>query len=681
MAVSLGIDTGGTYTDAVLLDEGTQRIIASAKSLTTRPDLSLGIGAAMDRVLEVAGVAPGDIGLVSVSTTLATNALVEGQGGRVALVLVGFSTAEQGRAGLSDALGGDPLIAIDGGHTHAGSEAATLDLAALEAALDALPETVRAGLTGFAVAAAFATRNPTHENRVRAALRAATGLPVTCSHDLAAALGGPRRALTALLNARLTGLIARLLDACEAHLARRGIHAPLMVVRGDGALVPATMMRERPIETILSGPAASVAGAAWLTGLEAALVSDIGGTTTDVCLLRGGRPRIDPHGAMVGGWRTMVEAVAMRTTGLGGDSEVHLLDGLDGGLALGPRRLMPVSLIAQLHPDVVRPALAAALEQTPAPEHAGRFALPLFSAPPPGLSAREGALAERLRDGPLPLGALLRNRLEVAAMDRLVATGHVILAGVTPSDAAHVLGRLDSWDRAAAEAALTLLARRRDGAGRMRAPDAAAMARAILEQLTRQSAACLLEAAFAEDPRAWAAPPQALANHALTLAAIAENDGPAPLDAVVQLQTRLALPIIALGASAGTHYPAVAARLGAEVVIPTLAGVANAVGAVVGQVEFHREGLVSAPAPGLCIAHLAEGPQRFGEPGPAIAALEEELRRIVRDRAIEAGLDSPRIEVERRDTITEVEGAPVFIEAHLRVSARGRPRITSELDG
>src|SRR5690606_39620123 len=116
-------------------------------------------------------------------------------------------------------------------------------------------------------------------------------------------------------------------------MGRRGISAPLMVVRGDGALVSAALARERPIETILSGPAASIAGASWLTGERDALVSDIGGTTTDVCLLRDGRPAIDPEGARVGAFRTMVEAVAMRTTRPGGDSEVHLGGGLESGRA------------------------------------------------------------------------------------------------------------------------------------------------------------------------------------------------------------------------------------------------------------------------------------------------------------------------------------------------------------
>ena len=107
------------------------------------------------------------------------------------------------------------------------------------------------------------------------------------------------------------------------------------------------MAKRRPIETILSGPAASIVGARWMTGLDHALVSDIGGTTTDIALLRNGLPEIDPAGAQVGPYRTMVEAVAMRTMGLGGDSEVHfILHGLAGGIFLGPKRILPVSLIA-----------------------------------------------------------------------------------------------------------------------------------------------------------------------------------------------------------------------------------------------------------------------------------------------------------------------------------------------
>jgi N-methylhydantoinase A/oxoprolinase/acetone carboxylase beta subunit len=112
--------------------------------------------------------------------------------------------------------------------------------------------------------------------------------------------------------------------AAERFLLARGVAAPLMVVRGDGALVSATFAKARPIETILSGPAASLVAAHYMTGRADAVVADVGGTTTHVAVLGGGRPRLCPEGALVGGFRTMVEAVAVHTFGLGGDSEVAL---------------------------------------------------------------------------------------------------------------------------------------------------------------------------------------------------------------------------------------------------------------------------------------------------------------------------------------------------------------------
>ncbi|WP_292505053.1 hydantoinase/oxoprolinase family protein, partial [Mesorhizobium sp.] len=326
----LGIDTGGTYTDAVLWSEeggpldnpSKGKVLAKAKALTTRHDLAVGISGAVDAVLEKSATDPAAIKLVSMSTTLATNALVEGQGGRVALVMIGFAEADLARDGLKAALGSDPVVFCPGGHDVHGN-AAKLDLSGLEAALPELGRSV----SGFAVCAYFATRNPAHELAARDLIREKTGLPVTASHELSAKLGGPRRALTTLLNARLISMIDRLVAATEGFLDQRGIAAPLMVVRGDGALVSAAFARQRPIETILSGPAASLVGARHMTGLDDAMVSDIGGTTTDVAVLDSGRPRLDPEGATVGGFRTMVEAVAMRTFGLGGDSEVALEDG------------------------------------------------------------------------------------------------------------------------------------------------------------------------------------------------------------------------------------------------------------------------------------------------------------------------------------------------------------------
>ncbi|MCY1128124.1 hydantoinase/oxoprolinase family protein [Frigidibacter sp. RF13] len=669
MAYLLGVDTGGTYTDAVVLDEGADRVVASAKSLTTRPDLALGVGRAIDAAVEKAGVAPGDIAMVSLSTTLATNALVEGQGGRVALIFVGFDEAELGRAGLIEAMKGDPVVMVAGGHNHGGGEVRPLDLARVEAEVARLAPEV----TGFAVASAFATRNPAHENAAREAIRRIAHLPVTCSHELSAGLNGPRRALTAVLNARLIGMIDRLISACEHHMTVIGIKAPLMVVRGDGALVSANLARERPIETILSGPAASIAGASWLTGERNALVSDIGGTTTDVCLLKDGKPAIDPEGARVGAFRTMVEAVAMRTTGLGGDSEVHLLEGLETGLRLGPRRLMPVALAARDYPDLVHAALDQWLTMDAIGEHDGRFAVPLWHvAPPPGLGPREEAVAARLMAGPLRVADAVRTRLELPALMKLVARGAVMIAGVTPSDASHVLSRLDSWDSEAARKAVTLMARRRNGRGDRIAAGPEALASQIIAQLERQTEDCLLEAAFGEDDRDWGRDtPEALARHGLTLAGLDRHQG------VVRVNLSLGVPVIGLGASAPSYYPPLGPRLGTRIILPEHAGVANAIGAVVGQVAMHAEGIVTAPGPGVFAAHLPEGPKRFNDRDKALQALERALSADADARARAAGVEEVRLSVTRDLSEIEVEGQPMFIEARLRVTAQGRPRIAT----
>jgi N-methylhydantoinase A/oxoprolinase/acetone carboxylase beta subunit len=664
MPLLLGVDTGGTYTDAVLIRDEVE-VIASAKALTTRVDLAIGIGEAVRAVLAQAGMAPADVAMASLSTTLATNALVEGQGGRVGLVYIGFAARDLETHGLAEALRGDPVLVLQGGHSHAGTEIAPLDVAALEAWL----ETV-SGVSGFAVAAQFATRNPAHENRAAAIITAMTGRPVSCSHHLSARLNGPKRALTAVLNARLIGMTHRLIGRAEDVLTEIGIDAPLMVVRGDGALMSAAQAKARPIETILSGPAASIVGARWLTRAEEALVSDIGGTTTDIAVLRKGRPAIDPNGAQVGPYRTMVEAVAMRTHGLGGDSEVHFIsDGLDGGVTLGPRRLLPVSLIALDAPTVVHEALEAQLRSAIPGEYDGRFVRAVAGVEAGGLAERDLALLQRIGEDVHPLGAVLKTRLDGQALHRLVGRGLVQVAGVTPSDASHVLGGLTAWDRSAAEKALLLFGRRRTGAGEVLASDAQTLARMIVARLTEQTVLALLETAFAEEASTFDGSPADLARHPLLQRALAGHRG------LLALQAGLAVDVIGLGASAANYYPAVGARLNTRMILPEHAGVANAIGAVVGQVTFRKSGTVTAPSEGKYRVHLETGPEDFTDPDQAMTRLETSLRTEAEAEANAAGAGDIHVTCQRDVRRAQVEAREVFVEAILTVEASGRPRV------
>ena len=663
MALLLGVDTGGTYTDAVLIRDEAE-VIATAKSLTTRHDLAIGIGGAVRAVLQEAQVDPAEVALASLSTTLATNALVEGQGGRVGLVYIGFDARDLEAHGLREALKGDPALVLAGGHSHAGTEAAPLDQKALETWL-----TANSDVSGYAVAAQFATRNPAHELAAEAVIRALTGRPVSLSHHLSAKLNGPKRALTAVLNARLIGLTHRLIGRAEEVLAEIGITAPLKVVRGDGALISASQAKERPIETILSGPAASIVGARWLTGADTALVSDIGGTTTDVALLRNGRPAIDPQGASVGGWRTMVEAVAMRTTGLGGDSEVHFIgDGLEGGVTLGPRRLVPVSLIALDAPDLVHAALDAALRAPLPGDHDFRFVRPVPGVEAQGLSERDATVFARIV-GVHPLGEVLKNRLDISALQRLVARGLVQVAGITPSDASHMLQRVAVWDRSAAEKALRLFMRRRTGAGEMLATDPNVMAQMIIDRLTHQTCQALLEAAFAEE-HSFDAAPDALARHELMQRGLFGGHS-----GLIRLHTGLAVDVVGLGASAPSYYPAVGEKLGCKMILPEHAGVANAIGAVVGRVTMRRMGTVTAPAEGRFRVHLDTGPEDFTTAESAMARLEAILSEAALGAARAAGAEDIRLTTARDIRRAMAENREVFLEATVTIEASGRPRI------
>ncbi|TCR90275.1 hydantoinase/oxoprolinase family protein [Rhizobium sp. BK376] len=657
----LGIDTGGTYTDAVLFHE-TDGVIAKAKSLTTRHDLAIGISGAVDAVIAKADVPISAISLVSLSTTLATNALVEGQGGRAGLVMIGFGPEDLKRDGLAEALGSDPVIFLRGGHDVHGSET-PLDMSALEAALPELAKSV----SSFAIAGYFAVRNPAHEIRVRDRIREISHLPVTCSHELSSKLGGPRRALTTLLNARLVSMIDRLVGACEGFLTARGIDAPVMVVRGDGALISAAEAKLRPIETILSGPAASLVGARYLTGLDNAVVSDIGGTTTDVAVLDNGRPRLDAEGAVVGGYRTMVEAVAMRTYGLGGDSEVKINErGLTASFELGPRRLLPLSLAAHVHPDAVLRVLERQLRAPHLGRNDGRFAvrtgMPDHLAS--GLQPQEQALFDKIGATPVALDQLLTSTPQKATLDRLVARGLVHLCGLTPSDAMHVLGRQGLWNAEAARLGLSLALRIRDGSGRSISASAEDLAQRIVDRLTRQSADVILSAVLSEDGIDLDPARSTPIDRAL-------HRSPG----IVRFAVSLDRPLVGLGASAPVYYPAIADLLASDSAIPADSDVANAIGAVVGQVRATISVFVTMPEDGIYILSGAGEPIRLTDEERSFAVARERAEAAAIAQARLNGAEDPVVSVVEDIRAPEIEGNRKLIEARFTATASGRPRI------
>jgi N-methylhydantoinase A/oxoprolinase/acetone carboxylase beta subunit len=426
----------------------------------------------------------------------------------------------------------------------------------------------------------------------------------------------------------------------------------------------------RPIETILSGPAASLVGARHLTGLDDAIVSDIGGTTTDIAVLAGGRPKLDPDGATVGGMRTMVEAVAMRTHGLGGDSEVRIEEGrLEAGLLLGPRRLVPLSLAAHLHGRSVTDELQRQLRAPNSGRLDGRFVLRtgVPAAQAEGLDAGQARLMTEIADTPRALDTVLTSSAQGSTLDRLVARGLVQICGFTPSDAAHVAGRQSNWDREAAELGAALMARRRDGRGKPVAPDGESFSHRVLDAVARRSAELVLESALAED--GFDAIPTIagpLVQRAL--------DGKA---GIARLALSLDRPVVGLGASAGLHYARLDALLATPCIVPKDADVANALGAVVGQVRVSAIVSITQPSDGQYRLVTPDGTEDMANEDAAFARAAEIAARGAQDRAREAGADEARIEIVRDVRRAEVEGRPMLVEASVTAFASGRPRIAA----
>ena len=664
MTLVIGLDTGGTYTDAALLDTATGTVRATGKSLTTRDDLSVGVGGAICRVLEDFDGSAADIGLVSLSTTLATNAVVEGVGGRVGLIMIGFDETSLQRADLARALGQDPVFFINGGHAADGAPQAQLDEAAIREAVNA----TKGEVSAYAVAGHFATRNPAHESRTRDLLRDLTGAPVTCSHELSSSLGGPRRALTAVLNARLINLLDRLVAATEGIMADEGLSCQLMVVKGDGSLLESGYARSRPVETVLSGPAASLAGAAFLAGTRTAMVADIGGTTTDIALLQNGAPRLKADGALVGGWQTMVEAADIRTCGLGGDSEVTPVGrGTTGGLTLGPRRAVPLSLLATQWPEV-KDKLAEQLAVAVPMSTDARFVMPLMpNGVPAWLTRSEARLAAKaIEIGPSSVAEIAGTQLALGAVDRLIGRGLLTLATFTPTDALHVTGDFTGFDAEAAMLGAKLIARQKTGIGQPIAETPEELARRTLSELHRRTGLALMDAALAHD---GAGEMQATNN---PLLANLYRDGTTGKDRLVKLSLELGTGLVALGASAATHYPHVARRMGVELTVPDHAEVAGAVGAAAGSVRQRVMISVTQPSEGRYRVHLPGGPRDLGVMDEALASAREVAGQLAEERARKAGATSVSIEISEDIKLVPLGGGKeLFIEALVQATADG----------
>jgi len=668
----LGIDAGGTYTDVALFDfqGGAKKrdgrpggaLRAKAKALTTKWDYTVGIEQALDAL--DASLFP-EVDLVAVSTTLATNAIVEGHGQRVGLLIM----APEGLFNI-DEFPHHPTAFLSARMNIDGKELAPVDPAEVRRIAQGMID--RDGVGAFAVSGYGGCVNPAHELEVKRVVRDATGRSVTCGHELSARLNFRTRADTAVLNARIIPRLEKFLREAEQALRRRGVRAPIMVVKGDGSLINAATARERPVETILSGPAASVAGARRLTHEPDALVIDMGGTTTDTASIRRGAAAINLDGARVREWITHVQALDMRTVGLGGDSRIAWVR---RELRVGPQRVAPIAWLADRDPAGTAQALdhvEANLEEFAADSHPLELLALTNGAPAFDLGPHEARLVETLRERPFSLDELARatgaaswRLLDLARLEE-----HCVVqrCALTPTDLLHVEGKFRRWDAAAARRMAALMAS-------LIGVPFRELSRRVHEWIVRGLIVELLKKQLDDtNGRAPApdAPPDAMDHCAVceTLVdKIAERD-----PGEMAIRVRLKRPVIGLGAPVACYLPEAARRMGARVLIPPDADVANAIGAITSVVTIAREARVVPDGLGGFDVHGLPRPREFRSIDAATRFAQRELRRTVLQAARAAGTRETAVELDADDRIAvSSEGVEVFLERVLTATLSGPP--------
>ena len=576
-------------------------MLASAKDYTTHHDLSLGVSGALERLAEIVPLEllAKEVRSVHLSTTLATNAIAEGQGHRVGLVMIGFDPAQDIVRTLLDMLPAVSPIFVNGGHDYYGLEEAPLDDESLIGQIKLAAPSVSA----WAVSGFFSVKNPAHELKAAQIIQERHSGPVTIGRSLSGELGAMRRAATAALNAGLVLIINRLLDAVTGTLRRLGVIAPVMVVQGDGGLVGEAWARARPIETVVSGPDAGLVGAIVLAkgflepGERDLWVLDVGGTTSDLACLRGGRPDVSPNGAKVGKWHTMVEAVETTTRGLGGDSLVEARG--DGEIAIGPRRVLPLCRLAEVHPEIL-PVMRGREMVDGRDSLEGRLTFMIPNLPPgPEMGEDETEILKLLREiNPLSLLEYQKRRLaagRIFAGIKILTHPAILVSGFTPTDAMNVLGLFGAGSREASLVAAKALASRQK-------TSAEAFCRKILDAMGRALAEEILGLALTKDGASWTSE-DFLPDRPLGRLLDAGRAGDR-----LSLSAALNHPVILLGAPAGVLAPFLARRLKARILTPPSCQVASAVGAAASTVSLSRKvDIVTLPDFSGYRAFLPEG--------------------------------------------------------------------------
>lgn len=534
---AIGIDTGGTYTDTVLISIEEKKVITTAKSPTTHHDLSHGISLSLKHLFTESQIHPQDIDLVAVSTTLATNAVVENKGADVGLLIAGPTK----RFKL-------PVISasyLKGGHNHLGEETDPLDMEALIEAIQSLKGHVDA----YAVCAAMSIINPAHEQVMAKAISLIDPKPVFCSHEISDRPGIQERAATSVLNARLMPVMEDFLVGMQDALVALGLAGNVFIIRGDATPMAIADTHKQAASTVASGPAATAWFGLNFSPSPDALIVDVGGTTTDITMIQDSKPVLDREGSLIGEWHTQIDAVKMFTVGAGGDSHVILSHKKD--LHVGPYRVVPLAMTdlttspaSWIGEEMSAKCIAAATDLTEEEASANPILAYLVSHGP----ATPQELKHHFDMAEITLTSHLQdlNRLQLISE-----------TGFTPTDALHVLDQLNIGNKENARQGAEVLATKLQ-----LTPEE--FCRKVLDAISQKI----------ED---------AILDHILKIETGKTMSGFFPhyrKSAMLDLHFTTKLPIIGIGAAAQYLLPQVAERLGTEVVFPDHYEVGNALGSV-----------------------------------------------------------------------------------------------------
>ena len=631
----IGIDTGGTFTDGVLLHYRSREVVSTAKTLTTRGDLKQCVVNVLNQ-LEIAEEY--DIKLVGISSTLATNSIAEGKASRVGLLLIGYDKDLIESYGLKDKFATSNIAYFSGGHNAQGIEKAPVDEEGLK---EWIKENYK-DVDAIAISSYFSPLNPEHEKKAYEIISNVSDLPIVMGHQLSSQIDSVRRAATASINASLVAVMHDFIEAVRYSLKDRSINAPLMIVRGDGTLMPYTEAVQKPVETVLSGPAASAIGGRFLSEKGRSLVIDVGSTTTDMALVQNSRVVVSDEGAQVGNTSTAVKAAKIRTISIGCDSKITVDNYND--IHIGPEKVTPLCQLAGRF-DSVKKELNTLKDKT---EYVSSKDLeywllyrPIEQKVYDNLNATQKYVVDLIQSEPKSLSEIISEANVYHAahlnLDFLMKQGYIEVAFVTPSDLLHTEEKMELWDVEAAKSALRYISR------------IAGIKRSEFYELAMEKiVSSLVEAVFiylaCQDTKTrmpdkidgvWG-------KWLMKEAVGGKNDF-----MTIHLDSRV--PIIGTGAPAEIFLKEAVKYLNAHFILPRHHEVANAVGAVSGSVMETREAMVFIQSSGDTYDYIVKNNgtlNHFDEYEEACDYAEDSVRSLAKEAASEAGASDPYVELQ-----------------------------------